>query len=94
MLTVEANVMEGVITSSPSSSLRDFNIRCMPAVAELNVTACFAPVSWQNLSSNALHRAPVVIQPDFRQEITPLISVSPTDGRLKGKKSFLIFIEF
>jgi hypothetical protein len=31
-----------------------------------------------------------VIQPDFKQETTPSISLSPIDGRLKGKNSFLI----
>jgi hypothetical protein len=35
---------------------------------------------------------PVVIQPDFKQETTASISFSPMDGRLKGKKSFLISI--
>jgi hypothetical protein len=32
----------------------------------------------------------VVIQPDFKHETTASISPSPMDGRLKGKKSFLI----
>jgi hypothetical protein len=39
-----------------------------------------------------LQRGPVVSQPDFRHVTTPLISFSPIDGRLKGRKSFLIFI--
>jgi hypothetical protein len=33
-----------------------------------------------------------VIQPDFTQETTLSISFSPMDGRLKGRKSFLISI--
>jgi hypothetical protein len=64
----------------------------MPAVPDETERAYGAPVSSQNFSSNALQRGPVVIQPDFKQETTASISFSPIDGRLKGKKSFLISI--
>ena len=65
----------------------------MPAVPEETERAREAPVSSQNLSSKDLQRGPVVIQPDFKQETTVSISLSPIDGRLKGRKSFLISTE-
>jgi hypothetical protein len=65
----------------------------MPAVAEFSAIACFAPVSLQKPASNSWHLAPVVIQPDFRQDTTLLISAFPIEGLLNGKKSFLIFID-
>jgi len=64
----------------------------MPAVPDETERAYVAPVSSQNLSSNALQRGPVVIQPDFKHETTPSISLSPIKGLLKGRKSFLISI--
>src|ERR1035437_7533109 len=92
MLIVEAKVIEGVITSSPSLIPRAVRVRCIPAVAEFSAIACPAEVSLQNLSSNSLHNAPVVIQPDLRQDTTLFISASPMEGLLKGRNSFLIFI--
>jgi hypothetical protein len=65
----------------------------MPAVPDETERANGAPVSWQNFSSKALQRGPVVIQPDFKHETTCSISFSPIEGLLKGRKSFLIFKE-
>jgi hypothetical protein len=64
----------------------------MPAVPDETERAYEALVISQNFSSNVLQRGPVVIQPDFKQETTSSISFSPIEGRLKGRKSFLISI--
>src|SRR5512137_2991796 len=90
IFSVEANVMDGVIISSPRFTSKPSNNTCMPAVPDERDSAYGAPVSSQNFSSKALQMGPVVIQPDLKQETTFSISLSPIDGRLKGRKSFLI----
>jgi hypothetical protein len=91
MFNVEANVMEGVLPSSPFPTPRASSVKCIPAVAEERETEWEAPVSLQNPSSKALHLGPVVIHPDLRQSTTALISARPIDGLLKGRKSLRIF---
>ena len=87
---VEAKVIDGVMISSPVLIPRASIKRCMPAVPDETERACEAPVSSQNFSSKDLQRGPLVIQPDFKHETTPSISISPIDGRLRGKNAFLI----
>ena len=56
MLTVEAKVIDGVMTSSPGPMPRAMSARCIPAVAETTETACRAPVRVWNRSSKVLHK--------------------------------------
>ena len=90
IFNVEAKVIEGVMISSPGLMPRASIKRCMPAVPDETERAYEAPVSSQKFSSKDLQRGPVVIQPDLKHEMTASTSPSPIDGRLKGKKSFLI----
>jgi hypothetical protein len=88
-LTVETQVMEGVITSSPGPMPRARRRRCIPAVPEDSATAPRHPTYSQNLCSNSAPLGPVVIQPERRTSATAAISPSVMDGLENGRNSFL-----
>jgi hypothetical protein len=91
-LTVETQVMEGVITSSPGPIFRALRARCIPAVAEDKATACFAPQYSLKASSNSAAFDPVVIHPERRTSETAEISFSEIEGFEKGKNLLRIII--
>ena len=88
--TVEAKVMEGVMTSWPLP---------IPICLEQKVHACRAraqckawpePVYRAKSSSNRAHLGPVVIHPDFMTSVTASISSIPKNGLLMGMNSSIV----
>ena len=54
-LTVETQVIDGVMTSSPGPMPSACIRRCMPAVAEVSATACCVPTAAANCRSSSAH---------------------------------------
>jgi hypothetical protein len=85
MFGVDAQVIDGVMTSSPGPIPSARSSTCKPAVAEVSATACRAPVYAANVRSSSAHCAPVVIQPDSSTAVTAAMSPGVIDGRENGK---------
>ncbi len=81
-LTVAANVVGVVITSSPGPMPLATSARCMPAVAESSAIACFTPANDAKCSSNARTRGPGASQPERSVSTTASTSASEMSGRL------------
>ena len=90
-MTVEANVIEGVTTSSPGPIPRAERTMWSPAVAEVTATACGAPVASRKIPSSSATLGPLVIQPERSDSATAATSSSPRAGRDNGRKSSRIF---
>ncbi|OGV67274.1 MAG: hypothetical protein A2283_05030 [Lentisphaerae bacterium RIFOXYA12_FULL_48_11] len=87
--TVETQVIDGVITSSPGPIPKAVRMTCIPAVAEAMATASWHPVYLRNSFSNSVFLGPVVIHPDRRTSFTALMSWLVIEGRENGRNSFL-----
>src|SRR5207342_34053 len=85
MFGVDAQVIDGVMTSSPGPIPSARSRTCSPAVAEVSAIACRAPVYAANARSSSAHCAPVVIQPDLSTALTASMSCAVIDGRENGK---------
>src|SRR5664280_1437237 len=87
MLTVEAQVIGVVITSSPGFRPSAIRPMCCPAVAEESARTWGNPVYAAKSFSNRSALGPVVIQPDLRESTTSSISTCRIVGRENGRKS-------
>ena len=75
--TADATNVKGVVmTSSPGLILILEVETCNAAVPELTATAYFDPINFLKFSSKSAIFGPVVIQSDFKESITSLISFS------------------
>src|SRR5262245_28865904 len=83
--TVDTQVIDGVITSSPGPIPKACSSTSIPAVTEVRAMACAQPVSALNCCSSSAQRAPVVIQPDSRTACTAAMSSAVIDGLENGK---------
>src|SRR5215471_21063973 len=82
---VDAQVIDGVTTSSPGPIPSARRTRCRPAVADVIATAWRAPVYAANARSSSAHCAPVVIQPDWSTAVTAATSAGVIEGRENGR---------
>jgi hypothetical protein len=57
----------------------------MPAVADVNATACCVPTAAANCFSSSADWLPVVIHPDCSTFVTAAMSSAVMDGRENGK---------
>ena len=91
MFTIETQVIDGVMTSSPGPSFMIFIKRCMAAVADESATPNRLPVISQTPDSSAAFCGPFVIQPERSTSVTARISASLIAGLVKGRNSLRIF---
>src|SRR5215475_3168119 len=84
VLTVEQNVRDIVITSSPGPMPNAAKARWRPEVAEFTANACGARTYSPNSRSKRAVFGPVVSQPDLNVSMTSSISSFPIAGRLNG----------
>jgi hypothetical protein len=83
--TVDTQLIEGIMTSSPGPMPLACKINRMPAVEDETAIACFAPVLCVIASSNCLTLMPDALQPDFKTSTTASMSLGSTAGLANGR---------